>query len=311
MTSIPIDRVLPGESPRLGGEDEQHVFRLAAAEGPLPPILVDQKTMRVVDGAHRLRAALLNGRRTIDVQFFDGSREDAFLRAVEANIEQGLPLTRADRIAAALRILKSHPEMSDRAVAKSTGIGTRAVATLRRSSGSVSESGSRIGRDGKVRPLSGAQGRLRVAEFIRQNPDASLRQVARAAGVSPATALDVRRRLARGEDPVPTSGGAGDCGKKNAKDAPATERPAPAGAPSKAALDKLMRDPSLRQNELGRRLLRLLKEHEMVAKELSDIAAWAPTHCIHMMVELSRHNSQVWDDFAQDLKQRSWAVKID
>ncbi|GGV43709.1 hypothetical protein GCM10010182_80360 [Actinomadura cremea] len=267
--------------------------------------------MRVVDGAHRLKAALLNGRRTIDVQFFDGSSEDAFLRAVEANIEHGLPLTRADRIAAALRILKSHPEMSDRAVAKSTGIGTRAVATLRRSSGSACESGSRIGRDGKVRPLSGAKGRLRVAEFIRQNPDASLRQMARAAGVSPATALDVRRRLARGEEPVPTSGGAGDCRKKNVKDAPAAERPAPAGPPSKAALDKLMRDPSLRQSELGRRLLRLLKEHEMVAKELSDIAAWAPTHCIHMMVELSRHNSQVWDDFAQDLKQRSWAVKLD
>ena len=42
--------------------------------------------MRVIDGMHRLRAAILNGRSSIEVEFFDGSDEEAFIRAVEQNV---------------------------------------------------------------------------------------------------------------------------------------------------------------------------------------------------------------------------------
>jgi ParB-like chromosome segregation protein Spo0J len=300
-----------GDSPRLEGEDKDHVLRLAALESRLPPILVDRRTMRVIDGIHRLMAASLKGQRTIDVEFFDGSPEDAFLKAVEANVEHGLPLTQADRTAAALRILKSHPSMSDRAIAKSAGLGARTVAELRRSSGAVPKTNFRIGRDGKVRPLNGAKGRLRVAELIRENPEASLRQVARTAGVSPATALDVRRRLARGEEPVPNQ--AGSAGLHAAHDAPAPSASLPAenvsaGPPPIATLDKLMRDPSLRHSELGRRLLRLFRENELGAKEMSTIVASVPSHCIEMIIEVSRHNSQIWEEFAKELKRRAQAV---
>src|SRR4051794_5816808 len=93
IVSLPIIQVLPGESPRLMGEDKVHVLRLAAIEGPLPPILVDRRTMRVIDGIHRLMAASLKGQKMIDVKLFDGSREEAFLKAVEANVEHGLPLS--------------------------------------------------------------------------------------------------------------------------------------------------------------------------------------------------------------------------
>ncbi|MFE7636810.1 MULTISPECIES: hypothetical protein [unclassified Kitasatospora] len=123
--------------------------------------------------------------------------------ASEAASGGGRPAERAARAEAALRILQAHPSLSDRAVAESTGLGARTVAELRRLSESVAESGFRIGRDGKSRPLNGAAGRLRVAELLGENPKASLRQLARTAGVSPATALDVRRRLERGEEPVP------------------------------------------------------------------------------------------------------------
>ncbi|WP_307805861.1 ParB/RepB/Spo0J family partition protein [Streptomyces chrestomyceticus] len=312
IVSVPIIQVLPGDSPRLTGEDKGHVLRLAAIEGALPPILVDRRTMCVIDGLHRLMAASLKGQKDIDVRFFDGSREEAFLKSVEANVEHGLPLSQADRTAAALRILKSHPTMADRAIAKSTGLGARTVAQLRRSSDSVPQSDFRVGRDGKVRPLDGAQGRLRVAELMRDNPDASLRQVARSAGVSPATALDVRRRLERGDQPVPSqrSRSRGEAGP--AKPEPVDPAPVPAAAPPTAAtLDKLMRDPSLRQSELGRRLLRMFRENVLGASEMNDICASVPSHCIELIVELSRRNSQIWDGFAQELNRRARIVNPD
>ena len=44
-----------------------HIARLAEAETRLPPILVDRRTMRVIDGMRRLIAASLKGQETIDV----------------------------------------------------------------------------------------------------------------------------------------------------------------------------------------------------------------------------------------------------
>lgn len=308
VVSVPIMALFPGDSPRLKGEDKAHVLRLAALEGPLPPILVDRSDMRVIDGIHRLMAASLKGLDVIDVEFFDGSQEDAFLKAVEANVEHGLPLTQSDRTAAALRILKSHPSMSDRAIAKSTGLGARTVAELRRSSDSVPQSNFRVGRDGKVRPLNGAKGRLRVAEYIKENPDASLRQVARMAGVSPATALDVRRRLERGEEPVPNHSDSSASEADGPRGSSAGRQQAVPGPRSAATLEKLMRDPSLRQSELGRRLLRMFKENVLGANEMADIVASVPSHCIDLTIQLSRRNSKIWEDFAQELNRRARIV---
>jgi ParB-like chromosome segregation protein Spo0J len=257
--------------------------------------------MRVIDGNHRLMAAAISGRQEIDVEFFDGSSEDAFLKAVEANLEHGLPLTQADRAAAALRILKSYPAMSDRAVAKSTGLTARAVAEVRRSSAGVPESDVRVGRDGKVRPLNAATGRLRVAALMKERPEASVRQVAVLAGVSPATALDVRRRLKRGEEPVPGKGAAAQI----PQDARPPEVPRAAETAPAVTLEHLMRDPSLRQSELGRRLLRMFKENELGAKDMVDIAHSVPSHCIELAVRISWHNSQIWAEFAQQLDHRA------
>ena len=202
--SVPVLRLRPADSPRLNGEDKAHIARLAETETLLPPILVDKRTMRVIDGMHRLMAASLQGRETIDVVFFDGSEADIFLHAVQENIAHGLPLSQADRRAAAERIIASHPHMSDRAIGHTVGLAAKTVATVRkRSSQGVPQSDARVGRDGKVRPLNSGEGRRRAAELLAQQPEASLRDVARAAGISPATVLDVRKRLERGEPAVP------------------------------------------------------------------------------------------------------------
>jgi ParB-like chromosome segregation protein Spo0J len=100
-----VASLLPADSPRLAGEDPHHTQMLADSESTLPPILVHRATMQVIDGMHRLNAAILRGEKTIRARFFEGATAQAFVLAVQSNIAHGLPLTTADREAAAARII--------------------------------------------------------------------------------------------------------------------------------------------------------------------------------------------------------------
>lgn len=305
LVAVPILSVRPGDSPRLEGEDKAHIGRLAEADVKLPPILVDRRSMQVIDGMHRLLAASLNGQETVDVVFFDGSPAEAFLRAVEANVTHGLPLSQSDRRAAAMRVVASHPQMSDRAIGHSTGLSAKTVAAIRRSA-DAAQLDARIGRDGRVRPLNGAEGRRQAAAALIANPGAPLREVARRAGVSPATARDVRLRLERGEAPTLSGRGhgraAGDRNRPTGAQAPG---PSPAASSAPVAVGKLLRDPSLRHNEHGRQLLRLLQLNEAGARDWPGVVAAVPPHCAAIVGQLARHYAQKWLDFAQELDQRA------
>jgi ParB-like chromosome segregation protein Spo0J len=311
VVAVPILSVRPGESPRLEGEDKAHVTRLADAETLLPPILVDRRTMRVIDGMHRLLAASLKGQDTVDVVFFDGSPAQAFLLGVEANVRHGLPLSQGDRRAAASRIVSSHPHLADRAIGESTGLAARTVAAIRRSTDALPQLTTRVGRDGRVRPLDGAAGRRHAAAVLAEHPGASLREVARRAGVSPATARDVRSRLECGEEP--TLGRARpDRGRGQAmrgRRVPALVASAASGsrtAPSTpAAVERLMRDPALRHNEQGRQLLRLLQLNAVGSKDLSGVIEAVPPHCTIIVGQIARHYAQMWMGFARELDERA------
>ncbi|MDX5565181.1 winged helix-turn-helix transcriptional regulator [Streptomyces sp. ID05-04B] len=321
VVSVPIASLVPGDSPRLDGQDTEHIARLAELDERLPPILVDRRTMRVIDGMHRLLAACLTGQETIEAEFFDGTPEEGFLRAVEANVTHGLPLSQEDRRAAAARILEAHPQMSDRAIAKASGLGTKSVAAIRRNSASSQDQPmARIGRDGKMRPLNSAEGRRRAAELIAENPEASLREVARRAGISPATVSDVRKRLMAGELPVAE--------RRQAVAAPGVEggpSVVPGRVPAQRAvrkvhmvqpdpvelLDKLLRDPSLRHKEDGRRLLRLLQQNALGDQRWAKLAAVVPTHCRDLVVDLARQYAETWSEFAQELDANVRAMSRD
>jgi ParB-like chromosome segregation protein Spo0J len=341
--TVPVRSLRPGPSPRLDGEDKAHIARLAEIEGPLPPVLVDRRSMRVIDGMHRLMAAMLTGQETISVQYYDGSEADAFLRAVEANVTHGLPLTLADRRAAAARIVRSHPHMSDRSISELVGLANKTVGTIRRSAGAAPQVHSRVGRDGKVRPLDGALGRERAAALMAEQPDASLREVARAAGVSPGTVRDVRRRLRSGLEPVPNGyGRAGDgaagpvspdlAGTGSTGTRPGgtgSTGPGPSGpsamglrgaGPGLAAgrraeaqgrppvpaamLERLRRDPSLRYNEQGRRLLHVLQLNMAMAGEWASMMGTVPPHCATAVALLAQEYAQMWLCFADEVRTR-------
>jgi ParB-like chromosome segregation protein Spo0J len=299
VVTVRVSSVRPGQSPRLAGEDRAHIARLAETEGPLPPILVDRHTMQVIDGIHRLRAASLKGQESIEVEFFDGSPADAFLRSVEANVTHGLPLSRADRRAAAARIVALHPHMSDRAIGESAGLAAKTVAAIRRrSTAAAPQLTARIGKDGRVRPLNSAQGRERAAELLARHPEASLREVARAAGISPATVGDVRRRLQQGQEPAPARAGEQPAEPRRASGPgrPRAVPPVPA-----AVLEKLLRDPALRRNDQGRRLLRLLQANASAEQELPVVITSVPPYCVVLVAQLARHYGRMWQRFAQEL----------
>lgn len=290
VVEVPIDSLEPSDSPRLGGEDDEHARTLVKAGDTLPPIVVHRETMRVIDGMHRLRACRLRGRETIAVCFFDGTEHDAFVLAVESNVANGLPLSLDDRKAAAERIIASHPHYSDRAIGSVAGVSPQTVAAIRRCATEEDERlHSRLGRDGRVRPVHPEEGRRAVGELLARSPHASLRTIAREAGVSPGTVRKVKERLSHGHDPVrrPRS--------------PATHETAEDDG---VRLRELVRDPSLRQSEDGRLLLRLLGVLSLDAGHWARLAEGVPWHHRDTVTSAALRCEAVWREFAAMLRER-------
>lgn len=324
---IPIDAIHVGPALREdASRSTEHIRLLAGCSTPLPPIIVHRRTMRLIDGAHRLEAARLRQRDMVAVRFFDGSDADAFALAVQANVAHGLPLTLTERKAAAARLMISHPHWSDRLIAKTTGLSHHTVGAQRkRATGQDAQLHRRIGIDGRHRSTGTAEGRRVAARIIRDNPDASLRQISKLTGVSPGTVRDVRARLERGEDPVPTpretrtpeaAGEAGvvaappesvsAVGRTTAAALGDNDGDHQAATPiQQAVLRSLQNDPALRFNDKGRALLRA------VAASISEIAIWkqafldSSSHCHGSLAKLARANAQTWTELARRLENQS------
>lgn len=297
---VPVTALGAGDSPRLRGLDLAHVQLLAENLGDLPPLLVHRPTMRIVDGRHRLAAARLNGAELLPVRWFDGSDAEAFVAAVRLNTGRGLPLAGHERSTAARRILLSHPQRSDRWVASVCGIAPRTVAALRRRCPTDDEQqlDVRTGRDGRRRPLSAEAGRRIATEIMRRDPKASLRAVARQAGISVGTALDVRRRLAEedGTAPGPAPGAE-----------PAHVAAAPVAAPPVAVcseairdeLARLVRDPSLKYSGQGRALLRLASATLAFTEQAETIAGTTAGHSRQSLHLVARACAEGWARFGE------------
>jgi ParB-like chromosome segregation protein Spo0J len=270
IVRVPLVQLRRGLSPRSQGEDYEHVCRLVESGGALPPVLVHRPTMRVIDGMHRVTAALTRGEQQIDVIFLDVDEEDAFILAVQANAAHGLPLTLPDRRAAATRILRARPVWSDRRVAAATGLSPKTVGVLRRSTEEVPRLMSREGLDGRTRivqpMLSNQLGRTPSARRLRMPTASAL----------PGTGDRDR-------------GGAAPCGELGKSAERAT------------AVSMLQRDPSVRSTDAGRALLRLLRETSLEPARWQALAAAVPPHQVALAVGLARACATRWADFAQQL----------
>jgi hypothetical protein len=293
------------DSPRTGGVDYEHIRMLAELDEALPPILVRHADMRIIDGTHRVAAARLRGDVDIEVRFFHGTSEEAFRLAVQQNVTHGLPLTMADRQIAAERIILANPEHSDRSLAKTTGLAAKTIAAVRRRILDGAPQPARIGRDGRVRPLSTVEGRLIASQAIAERPDASLRDIARIAGISVGTVRDVRDRLRSGLDPIPPQQ-RGERGPGSA--APdAGWRPRPIAQPVDidSLLEGLRSDPSLRYTETGREFLRWLGMRIPRGASSQDLSRQVPPHSGVVVAKIARECSRIWLEFAEEMDRLS------
>lgn len=309
---VAVSSLLPADSPRSSGENPDHVRLLADVLPGLPPILVHRPTMKVIDGMHRLRAAKLRCQEQIAVEFFDGDQADAFVLAVKMNVEHGLPLPLADRKTAAQRIIESRPEWSDRRIASTTGLAAKTVADIRRhhSASDGTPGKARIGKDGRLRPVDSSEGRRAAGRLIRENPGLSLRHVARAAGISPETARDVRHRLNRGEELLPTPLGkrrrADRCmQRKHPGREPAVQSAAMDFTGYLALLRRLKEDPSVRLTATGRTLIRLMQMHSVDEEIWTRIADNLPGHCREQIAYAARYCAQIWQAFADQVERKA------
>lgn len=333
---VPTNKLLAADSPRLAGEDIDHVRLLAESKAMLPPIVVDPSSMRVIDGMHRLRAAELRGEEQVEVRFFGGDERDSFVFSVRANIAHGLPLSLADRTAAAARIIRSHPQWSDRAIAATVGLAAKTVGAIRRRSTeenpqlnaprlnapqlNAPQLNGRVGRDGKVRPRSAAEGRKVASKLLTSKPDAPLREVANAAGISLGTAQNVRARLRRGESPVlserhaPEPDGSASISEPVSEESAGRSQPADrsqsAIAEESSAVDRALllrnvrRNPDIRFTDAGRVLIRLLQALDVDKQEWDRLLSGVPEHCTPMVSAAARACAQAWQEFAEGLERR-------
>jgi hypothetical protein len=321
--SVPISLLVPGFHLRQEGTDPAHVRLLADAAGSvqLPSILVQKSGSRIIDGLHRLEVAKLRGEWTISARIVDCTDSEALVLAIKSNTLHGLPLSRADRISGAKRMLAAHPDWSDRAVAGITGLSAKSIASLRNSaSGDTPFYGKRLGRDGKRHPVMPTEGRLRAAEYIRAHPEASLRQIARETDVSLGTVHVVREKIRRGaglgSEAPPEPGAASPsvpAGPPAAAAAPPPVRaihvqPGPGagtrGAPRLAwpmISAKLASDPSLRYTEGGRAFLRWMAGHCLGADEWREFIDAIPQHWLPEVSRIAAGMSEEWRQFAERL----------
>ena len=300
---VKVASLVGAGSPRSRGESEAHVQRLVEAEWPLPPILVHRPSMRIIDGYHRVAAAKRKGFAYIDAYLVNASDESAFIVAVRENVAHGLPLSLSDRRAAAARILQTHAHWSDRAIATTTGLSAKTVGAIRCATEENRQSHNRLGKDGRVRPLNATVGRRLAAELLCLQTGGSLRDIARAAGISLSTVRDVRDRLRRGEPPVPASHAekrSVTLGEGEKRDASRSGPPRPSlgtfansDAPGdiNRVLLALSKDPALRMNDAGRELLRWLHLHAVSCADSQKIPESVPDHCFDHLIEMARRCS--------------------
>lgn len=327
--SVPVDALSPRLRLRQGGTNAAHVRLLidAASASELPPILVQEDGWRVIDGLHRLEAARLRGEHSIKARFLDCTDSEALVLAMKANSCHGLPLSKADRVAGAKRVLAAHPDWSDRAIAGITGLGAKTIASLRKETGAAAQAdGKRLGRDGRRRPVNAGEGRRRVAEYITANPTASLRQVARETDVSLGTVHDVSTRLRRGVNPEcsgrrteavrpavrpavgePRAGSpAGAVAVVSAADGMPLRRRSHADAPFTwpEVAAKMAGDPTIRYTEGGKEFLRWMSLHAARPDGWRDHLDSVPAHWIGVIAPIADNVSREWGLFAERLKTR-------
>ena len=283
-----------GSAFRLNGLCADQVDRIAELGGTWPPILVRGDGL-VIDGGHRVAAARRLGMARIAATYFDGGADEAFVEFVRRNVAHGLVLSLGERKQAATRVLQLHPAWSDRRIAEICALSPKTVGRLRLTvvthpaDTDLSDVEVREGRDRRNRPVRRGSVRGRVVEALREQPQASLRTIAAAVGVSPETVRLVRLNLAT----IP--------------EVEIAELPSHVvvdlGEPATAVDDSWQSDTALASSDRGGDLLAWMDTTRIDPTDLS----WAdsvPLSRVYVLAEEARRRSDLWLQMAKALEAR-------
>ncbi len=174
--------------PRIDGLDLGHVRSLESIAETWPPLKVVSHGdgYVLVDGFHRFAAAQNLGLETVAVEVLDPPEDGDLLGlAFALNSVHGRPLTLSDRRAFANRLLKAHPDWSDREIGRRSGLVQPTIARIRQdleSSEDIEPAETRIGRDGRSypatqKPPATASAPASTARPRPQQPSVSLGEV--------------------------------------------------------------------------------------------------------------------------------------
>lgn len=185
--------LLRGGGYRTRDPEPSFVSQLITTDSWRVPVVVRRVDRSIVDGRARVSAAARLGRSHVEVEWFDGSADDARLEFVRRNAAGRDRLTIDERVRAVETVLAIRSDWSDRRIGEVCGTSPKSVARARRRvvlNGSGTD--RRIGRDGRTRPVDANATRAQIADAVRARPAASLREIAGALGVSPETVRKVR-----------------------------------------------------------------------------------------------------------------------
>jgi hypothetical protein len=309
IVKVSVQSLSVSGSPRRSGENSQHVRTLAEVQEGLPPILVHRPSMRVIDGTHRLLAAQMRGDKEIEARFFEGDEDSSYVLAVKSNVAHGLPLSLADRKAAAARIICFYPDWSDRMIASIAGIASNTAASVRAqcmaggSHPNDEQLDTRVGRDGRRRPQNIGERREFAAKLIQENPRASLREIAKQAGISPETVRGIRSTVIESEN---SNGEARETDVSRIGTSSQNSRCSGYGSANgngkKPVLNFLRADPAFRSTDSGRSLLRLLAFPELAGRYSGLFIAQIPPHCLERVAKAALECAAAWQEFASEIE---------
>ncbi len=150
-----------GLQPRVGGLDPEHVRELEGVAEAWPLLQVVRRGERyvLVDGFHRFAAAQNLGLEHVPIEVLEAPADgDLAAFAFSLNAAHGKPLTLSDRRAFAARLLRAHPDWSDREIGRRAGLVQPTVAKVREElerQAEIAPAEVRKGRDGRSYPAAG------------------------------------------------------------------------------------------------------------------------------------------------------------
>ncbi|HEY4332550.1 MAG TPA: ParB N-terminal domain-containing protein [Ilumatobacteraceae bacterium] len=292
-TTMQVDALRAGPSPREG-LNLRHVGTLAELDGSWEPILVNRRTMEVIDGRHRLAAAKNLGHRTIAVTFFDGSDAEARLEAVRVNVRHGLPLTLSERNSAARNLLALFPSWSDRQMGGLCALSPRTIARIRSEQPAPEATivsfpsgvtDKRLGKDGRQYPVAAGAQRIEIRRVLEEDPHASLRSVAARTGASPETVRSVRKAMCVPEQPIMFT------------------------LPARVQLDaapepRWSADSACSSTAESREFAQWFDDHQLDAQMARQMADAIPLSRVYGVIDEARRRAGIWENFAKTLQGR-------